>query len=329
MDTPARIRIAAAALATAVLAACAPGSTDPVADPAAAADYPQQDITLTVVYPAGSAPDSTARALAGELEETLGTEVVVVNAEGGNGMVGLAQIVGEPADGYHIGFTASPPLTTSWQLIESSFRGPDSIQALAQTNEVPSVLFVNPQSGITTIEQFVAAAKQRPLKVGVPGAASVQRFQLEEFLDAAGITVEQVITDAGQQVLPAVNGTLDAAIAQPAPILQYVEKGDLAMIGYFGDSPPEDLDVTPFAEAGYDVTWGGFEGFIAPKGVPEPILDRLDAAIEEAVNSEAFTEYTATTYGVPAYLDRTASQERMVNDAQIAKETIARLGLGT
>lgn len=313
-------------LTSVLLAACAPNSTSTSGD-SSADDYPRKGVTLTVVYPAGSAPDNTARTLAAELEKELDTNVTVVNQEGGNGMVGLSQVVGENADGHQLAFTASPPLTTSWQQIESNFRGPDTIEPVAQTNEVPSVLFVNSDSGITSVEDFVAKAKKRKLKVGVPGASSVQRFQLEEFTKAAGIQVEQIVTDAGQQILPVVNGTLDAAVAQPSPILQYVQKGDLRMTGYFGERKPKGLKVGTFTDAGYETTFGGFEGFIAPKGVPEEVLDRLDEAIKKVTASRAFTDFMAKTYGVPAYLNRTAFEKRMATDVATSKKYIDDLGL--
>lgn len=109
-----RTRLAICCAALALLAgACAPGSTAPSTDATTEAsgptteaaggatataedtDYPTREITLTVVYPAGSAPDSTARTLAAVLEEELGQPVVVVNAEGGNGIVGLTQVAAQ------------------------------------------------------------------------------------------------------------------------------------------------------------------------------------------------------------------------------------------
>lgn len=314
------------ALTCILLAACAPNSTS-TPDGSSADDYPRKNVTLTVVYPAGSAPDNTARTLAAELEKELDTNITVVNKEGGNGMVGLTQLLGEKADGHQLAFTASPPLTTSWQQTKSNFRGPDTIEPVAQTNEVPSVLFVNSDSGITSVEDFVAKAKKRKLKVGVPGASSVQRFQLEEFTKAAGIRVEQVVTDAGQQILPVVNGTLDAAVAQPSPIVQYVQKGDLRMTGYFGEGKPKGLKVGTFPDAGYKITFGGFEGVVAPKGVPEKVLDRLNEAIKTATASKAFKDFMAKTYGVPAYLDRAAFEKRMAADVATSKKYIDDLGL--
>lgn len=342
-----RTRLAICCAALALLAgACAPGSTAPSTDAttevsgptteaaggatatAEDTDYPTREITLTVVYPAGSAPDSTARTLAAVLEEELGQPVVVVNAEGGNGIVGLTQVAAAQPDGYTIAFTASPPLEVSWQLTDTGFAGPEAIQPVAQTNEVPSVLFVNGDSEIQTIEDFAAAARERPVTVGIPGEASIQRFQMEGFLREADITVDQIITDAGQQVLGAVNGTTDAAIAQPAPILQYVERGDLRMIGYFGERKPADLDVPSFQEEGYEIPYGGFEGFVAPNGIPQPVLARLEEAVAAAVESQEFQDYIRGSFGVAAYLDAAALEQRLTEETERYTQAIEELGLG-
>lgn len=319
--------------------ACAPGSTQSApaessptaADSAGASEptCPEQEVSVIVGYPAGSAPDNTVRTLAPLVEAEIGQGIVILNQEGGNGAVGLTQLTSAQPDGATIGFTASPPLVTSWQITETGFAGPEAIAPVAITNEVPSVLFVNADSGIETIEDFVAAAQEASggLTVGVPGAASIQRFQLEQFLEAASIQVEQVVTDAGQQILPVVNGTFQAGIAQPSPLLQYVETGDIRIIGYFGEQVPAGLDVPPFSEAGYDVTYTGFEGFVAPQGTPAELVECFAGAIETAVDSQEFQDFTAQTFGVPAFAGPEEMAERLQADVELNRELIERLGL--
>lgn len=208
--------VAAGAGAAAVLltAACGAVSIE------AGGDFPEKAITLFVVNPPGSAPDINARALAQSLEPELGQPVVIKNVPGGTGMVGLSELAAEEPDGYSIAFAASNNLTAQPQLVETAFTGPEMIEPIAQVTEVPAVVFVNARSDITTIEEFVAAAKARPgqLKLGIPTQTSIQNIQLEVFARQAGITFDKLATGAGQQVLPVVNGTLEAGVVQPGPI---------------------------------------------------------------------------------------------------------------
>lgn len=321
----------AATLLTA--AACAPGSTNVPqgqgSDTKAAQDYPTRAITVLVTYPAGSAPDSTARALSAVLEKELGQKIVIVNQEGANGLIGLNQLLGAKPDGYTIAFTASSPLVANWQMTSSGFKGPSTIQPIAVTNEVPSVLFVNAKSNIKTVEDFTAAAKGAggSLTVGVPGAGSILRFQFEQYLAQAGLKVKPIITDAGQQILPVVNGTFNAGLAQPSPLLQYVKKGDLRMIGFFGNKVPKGLQVRSFSEAGYDITVQGYEGIIAPKGVSAPVVDRLTKAIEQAVASPEFGAFTEKTSGVPSFAGPVEMADRLNKDVTTYKALIDNLGL--
>lgn len=320
--------VLAAVAATAM--ACAPGSTESKPQQQEAdANYPTKSITVLVTYPAGSAPDSTARALAAVMEKELGQTIVIVNKEGANGLIGLNEIVRVKPDGYTIAFTSSSPLVANWQMTSSGFKGPADIQPLAITNTVPSVLFVNAKSDIKTVDDFTREAKAAGgnLTVGVPGAGSILRFQLEQYLAAAGVKVKMQITDAGQQILPVVNGTFKAGLAQPNPLLQYVEKGDLRMIGYFGTEVPKGLDVPLFSDSGYDITGQGYEGFIAPKGVPAPVVDRLAKAIETAVASPEFAAFTEKTFGVPSYTGPDQMATRLDKDVEIFKGLIGELGL--
>ena len=272
---------------------------------AGAADFPADDITFIVPYPAGSAPDSSARAVATQMESDLGVKVIIDNAEGGASTVGLYKLAGAEPDGYTIGWGTSSGIAVQSRLVDNPFEGIDSLTPISRANLVPNVLFASPDKGWRSIEDFIAAAKARPgqLTVGLGNKGSTQDIAVGLLERAAGIDLKPVYFDAGQMVLPTVNGTIDAGVAQFGPVAQYEQKGDLAYIGVLGGQTPAGVDVPSFDDAGYDTSYfQGWEGVFGPKGLPDEIVARLDQSVRKAVSSDAYEQFTKKVFGIPGYL---------------------------
>ncbi len=293
-------------------------------------DFPEDDITFIVPYPAGSAPDAQSRIIAQELEDDLGVSVVVQNIEGGAGTIGLYELARADADGYTIGLgTASAAIQS--RAVDTPFEGLESLTPIAQATQTVNVLYASPDKGWETFEDFVAEAEERPgeLQVGLPPAGSGQHIGWLAFEEAAGIDVREVHFDAGQMVLPAVNGTVDASVSQPGPVVQYVETGELGFLGAWGEELPEGLDTVLFADEGLDVNrFAGWEGVFGPAELPEDVRDVLVDAVERAIESDAYQEYTASTYGVAAFVGGEDFTEVVEETDRVGAEIVEELGLG-
>lgn len=318
-------RIVLTLTATAALALAACGGDDG----GSGEDFPSQDITLIVPYPAGSGPDSTARALATGMEEGLGQSIVIENVEGANGLIGLSEMAQADSDGYTISWFASPSMTMQWQRIDSPFEGPDTVKPIAQIISVVSVLFANADSGFTSIDDVVAAAKAAPgeISVGLPGEGSQQDIALRQIEEAAGIELDKTYFDAGGQVQPVVNGTVDLGVAQAAPVAQFVEAGDLSWVGVFGSVVPEGIDTEPFTDAGYPAGYEAYEGLAAPADTPDDVVETIAAAAESAVDSAEFTDYISAQFGAANFAGPSDVQERVTNDTATATDLIEQFDL--
>lgn len=324
-----KLAVAAAFLAAALtLSAC---SGTPAAG---GGDYPADDITFIVPYPAGSAPDSSARAVAKEMEGDLGVSVIVENVEGGASTVGLYQLAGADPDGYTIGWGTSSGIAVQSRLVDNPFEGIDSLTPISRVNLVPNVLFASPDKGWKSIDDFIAAAKAKPgkLTVGLGNRGSTQDIAVALLERSAGIDLKPVYFDAGEMVLPAANGTIDSAVAQFGPVTQYVQKGDLAYIGAIGGQAPEGVDVPSFDDAGYDTSYfPGWEGLFGPADLPEEVVKRLDESVRKAVGSSSYQQFITKVYGLPGYLghaefaklaadDYRERGPKIINDMGLAKK---------
>lgn len=193
-------------------AGCGGGGGDGKAE----ANYPTREITFIMPFESGSAPDSTFRQLSKIAEEELGQPLVINNRPGGGGTVGVSEVVSAQPDGYTIGMSPVATLTIQPLLQDTAFEGPGDVQPIIQTNAAPMVLFVNADSGIETIEDYVNQAKENPssIKIGMGGGEhTIIDVEVEQLMREADIELKKVAYGAGEQVLAVVNGTIESAIS--------------------------------------------------------------------------------------------------------------------
>lgn len=330
MKTIMRSLTALAALSLSLaLAACGDwsGNGD---DGTSNSSYPEKAITVIVPFPAGSAPDSNARIIAQQMEQDLGQRVIIENVEGGAGTVGLTELQGSDNDGYTLGYGASAAVTIQSRLIDNPFK-PEGLTPIAMVQKVPIVIVASPDRGWDSIDDFIAAAKANPggVSIGSGNAGSVLDISVRILEQKAGIKLKKAYFDAGQQIVPAVNGTVDSAVSQFTPVVQYVEKGDLEHVGVFGDELPEGIDGVPtFTDAGYDTsrvrTW---EGIFGPAGLPDEIVKKIAASVKKATESQAYLDFMAKTKGIPAYLPTAEFADLVQQTDDEAPKIIDELGL--
>lgn len=303
----------AVALSAPVLAGC---SGDSSGDPA---DFPSDEITFVVPYPAGNAPDASARVIAKQLEEDFEVSIVVENVEGGGGTLGLYEMSQSDPDGYTIGLGTSSSMSITPRVIDTAFPGSEAVTPISRLSVPASGLFTKPGTW-DSIDDFIADAKSRPgeITVGIPNPGSIQDIEMKLLEDAAGIDVEPVYFDAGQQVLPVVNGTVDAAIAQAGPVVQYVDTDKLQWVGFYGDDVPPGVDAPLFLDSGYDTsTFSSYEGIFGPADIPEEIVQKLSDAVGAATESDEYVQYAEDTFSVISYqpTDEFAQAANDIDDA--------------
>jgi tripartite-type tricarboxylate transporter receptor subunit TctC len=283
--------------------------------------FPEREITFIVPFPAGSAPDGTFREITSRVEEELGQTVVLQNREGAGGTVGLAELFDAEPDGYTIGMGSTGPLMVQPHLIDTAYPGPEGFEPILQTNAAPMVLFVNADTGIETIEEYVDAASADPgaLRVGLVDQ-SVLRAEMELLMEQADIEVTVVPYGAGEQVTAVVDGTVESGVAQPAVVMQHEETGSVNIVGVFGTEQPEGLDAPLFQDAGYDIPFIVFETVLAPLGTPPERIEILHDAFRAVLEQDEMVEYFTDRMALPLYLSTEELAQRFEEDAAVYAE---------
>jgi len=252
-------------------------------------DYPVRPVTLQVPWPAGGATDVGARILASIAEKKLGQPIVVVNRTGAGSQVGLTETARQKPDGYYIGFVSVPAFQTI--ILDPERKAIFDIDAFVPIiNQVvdPGLIWVKADSPYKTLKDLIDDAKKRPGTVtasttGILGDDHLAILMMEE---AAGVKFRIVHFDGGAQQLTAtLGGQVDVSFDNVGSVAPRVKAGQLRGLAVMDKERSKFLpDVPTTVELGYStVISSSSRGVLGPKGIPEPIVKKLQAFFKEAM----------------------------------------------
>jgi tripartite-type tricarboxylate transporter receptor subunit TctC len=278
-------------------------------------------IELTVLFPAGSSADVTARLLAEGMARHLGTPVLVVNRPGAGGAIGYRHVAAQKPDGLSLVWNSNSISTTyhSGQMNIDHRAFEPVARALAET----PVVAVRSNAPWRTLQELVADAKARPrqITVGNSGIGSHTQVSSAVLFRAAGAEVTDVPFAAAQVVPSLVGGHVDALVQLPAAVAPLVAAGQLRLLAALAPQRDPALPQVPTAhEQGVDVSAQAWRGIAAPRGTPRPVIAALEAAIRQTVASAGFAR-ACETWGVrPAFLPAAEFGELIAReDAEMAR----------
>ena len=261
----------------------------------AQADYPNKPVKIIVVFPPGGTSDVLARMLAEELGKSLKQPFIVENIGGAGGTIGTDRALKMPADGYTLIQTGVGQNAVAHGLDPTlKYNSLTDFIHLSQVNSGPNVLVVNPATPFKTVKDIVEYAKKNPGKLdyGYTHAAS-GHMAMELFKQTTGIFVTGIPYRGGGPLLNDVlGGTVPMIFINQDAALPHVKAGKLRAIAVSSaQRNPLYPDVPTIAESGYKgfeaLSWSGMS---VAKGTPQPIVDKLEAAITQAMKSDAITQ---------------------------------------
>ncbi len=245
-----------------------------------AGSYPIKPINVIVPWGAGGDSDLTTRVWADAMEKELGVPVVVINKAGGGGVIGTTFVVNSKADGYTLinAGLSNVLVTPNFSKVPYDF---SSFTPIVKFTAVPAGIVVKADSPYKTFEDFIAAAKEKPLTMGSWGAASSGTILAKIIADQAGFMPKFVHANTtASSMVSVIGGHIDSAISFPPAFGPHVKSGRakvLAMNAKMADFP----GVPTFAEYGIKGSFEGWSGVFAPKGVPEEVVTTLVAATQK------------------------------------------------
>jgi len=292
--------------------------------PSAAQDVPfprRGSIEMTVLFPAGSSADVTARLLAEGMTKELSASVVVMNRPGAGGAIGYRHVAGQKPDGYALVWNSNSISTTyhSGQL-PFDYRAFDPV---ARVLIESPILAVRSESKWKTLADFIDDAKTRPgtLTVGNSGIGSHTHIASVALFKAAGAEVVDVPYPAAQVVPSLLGGHIDALVQLPAALAAHVKSGQVRVLAALVEKHDAALPDVPTAkEQGVDVSLEAWRGIAVPKGTPKAVVTALEGAIRKTVESREFIDGSEKLGVHPAFMPASEFGDLIAKeDAQLAR----------
>jgi putative tricarboxylic transport membrane protein len=268
------------------------------------APYPQRSaIEITVLFPAGSSADVTARLLADGMAWRLGAKVIVVNRPGAGGAIGYKYVAAQKPDGYALVWNSNSISTTYHSgMLPFDYRAFDAVaRALVES----PVVAVRGDSKWKTFGELIADARSRPkgITVGNSGIGSHTHISSVALFRTAGVEVVDVPFGAAQVVPSLLGAQVDALVQLPAALSGYVKTGQVRLLAALTPSRDPALPDVPTAkEQGFDVSLEAWRGVAAPGGTPKPVIAMLEAAIRKTAESPEFAQASERLGVRPAFM---------------------------
>ncbi len=282
--------------ALALLAAgCVAGSTS-----AEAAEFPDHPITIVVPFVPGGGTDILSRLVAARMSTELKQNVIVENKPGAGGTVGGAYVANTNPDGYTL-YVASTTTAMSAGLYKNlPFEPIKGFAPVALVGTMPFILVMNKNVPAKNLQEVVALAKREPgtLTYGSAGFGSVNHVGMELFNSMAGTDIRHIPYKGSSAALVDVHGgRVSMMLDTVGSAVQYL-KTDQSLMPVAVTSRdrstlvPDLPTVSELGPKGYELTvW---YGLVAPKGTPAPVLEKLNAAVNQAIKSPALQERFAS-----------------------------------
>jgi tripartite-type tricarboxylate transporter receptor subunit TctC len=258
----------------------------------AQSDYPNKPVKIIVTFPPGGTSDVMARMLADELTKSLKQPFIVENIGGAGGTIGTDRALKMPADGYTLIQTGVGQNAVAHGLDPNlKYNSNTDFIHLSQVHSGPNVLVVHPSTPFKTVKDIVDYAKKNPGKLdyGYTHAAS-GHMAMELFKQTAGIFLTGIpYRGGGPMLTDMLGGTIPMMFINQDAALPHVKAGKMRAIAVSSaQRNPLYPDVPTVGEAGYKgfeaLSWSGMS---VAKGTPQPIADKLEAAISQAMQSDA------------------------------------------
>jgi tripartite-type tricarboxylate transporter receptor subunit TctC len=253
-----------------------------------AEDYPSHPVSFIVPFAPGGGTDILARLLGQKLETRLGKSFVVENRPGSGTVIATNFIAKSPPDGYTIMMSVSSLAIDATLYKKLPYDPVKDIAMVALVATVPFVLVVNTSSPVQSVDDLIKLAKTRPLSYGSGGIGAFHHLAAALFTSMAGIKATHVPYHGTAPALTdLLGGYIQFMFSDLGPALPLITAGKLRALAVTTKQQfPSLPDVPPLADAvpGFDLA--AWQGVIAPSGTPQPILIKLNDAINTIVGME-------------------------------------------
>ena len=267
-----------------------------------AQNYPSKPVKIVVGYAAGGAVDVVARTIGQSLQTSLGQAFIVENKPGAGTNIAVKSVITAEPDGHTL-MMAANALAANMSLYQPQpFDAEKDLVAISLIGRVPVVIAANANAPFANVKQLIEAAKGKPntIAYGTPGNGSTPHMAIELFARAAGIDLQHIPYRGGSPAITdTIGGQVPLVAVNALEVLPHVKSGKLKVLGVLSANRSANYpDVPTIAESGFP----GFEasvwyGLVAPAATPKPIVAKLHAEVQKALQTKEVRERMSAVGG--------------------------------
>ena len=253
-----------------------------------AENYPTHAVRIIVPFGAGGPADVAARVLGDAMQEEFKQPFVIENRPGAGAIIGTQEVVKSAGDGYTLLLMSNTQTANESLMPTRKYELMRDLVPIAPINIADLVIVVHPSVPATTLKQFIALAKSQPGKLNYAssGTGTPYHMAAELFKAMTDINVVHVpYRNSGDARTGVIGGQVQMMIDAVTTMAPNVAQGQVRALAATGKTRSAVLPDVPTAEEagvpGYEATiW---LGLMAPKATPQPVIDKLNAAVNDAI----------------------------------------------
>ncbi len=253
-------------------------------------NWPNRPIRMVVPFQAGSATDLISRQLGEALGKELGQPIIVEARPGAGAAIGATMVARAEADGYTLLMGGPAAVVTNRYLHKNLSYDPDAFELVSMVAYTPNILLTNSEQPFKTLPEMIAYAKANPGKLTYAsfGAGTTSHLAGEMLRSVAGIDLLHVPYKGAGEAIPAlISGQVTMYFDTIMTGLPHAQSGRLVALGMSTAEraalAPQIPTIAEQGYAGYDIA--PWYGVVAPDGTPEPVLEKLNAAINKVLET--------------------------------------------
>jgi tripartite-type tricarboxylate transporter receptor subunit TctC len=251
-----------------------------------AEDWPTRPIRVIVPLSAGSAADVVPRIVFEQVSSQIGQPIVIENRPGASGTIGAHAVANATPDGYTLLAHSSAHVIAKSTVANIPYDPVRDFAAVAPLGNLPNVLVISPEKNIKTLKELVALGQTRPITFGSIGVGSPIHLAMERLRLSANFKAQAItFKGAPEALLEVMTGRVDVYYAPLSAALSMIKSGKVVALTVSSTTRASTLpDVPTSVEAGYpNSSYQFWLGVFAPAKTPSPIVERLNAEIEKAL----------------------------------------------
>jgi tripartite-type tricarboxylate transporter receptor subunit TctC len=292
----------------------------------AQSSYPDKPVKIVVPFAPGGSFDLIARDLSTRLSALWGQPVIIDNRAGAGGNIGAKAVIAAPADGYTLLFWGDGVLANPLLYATAPFDAIRDLSGVALVATAPQVLVSNPKHGPATMKEVLAA--RQPLNYGTAGNGSPGHLAAELMKREGATQLNHVPYRGGAQALTDLMGGQIQLVSTGLPAcITLIKSGEIQAVAVSSKARIKILpNVATVAEtiAGYEVdTWFGF---MAPKGTPDAVRNKIAADLRKVMADTALQEKLVNGGFVPTISTPAELDVKMLRDLEFWRAQVARSG---